>query len=98
MFSFLEACYETSKTDMIGALLGSMNPYLFQDNSSADPALYNHWLKLNNNRNVLNAEDCYAMMLLFLGEMNSRMHLDIADFIERLKTTQSIKKSWNVSW
>ena len=41
MFSFLEAHYQRSKADDVGALLGSMS--LLQDGQPADPAVASDW-------------------------------------------------------
>ena len=41
MFSFLEAHYERTKSDEIGALLGSMS--FLPDGGPADPAIESEW-------------------------------------------------------
>ena len=41
MYSFLEAHYQRTKSDDIGALLGSMS--LLPDGGSADPAVLHEW-------------------------------------------------------
>jgi hypothetical protein len=41
MFSFLEAHYQRTKADGVGALLGSMS--LLQDGRPADPAVAGDW-------------------------------------------------------
>ena len=42
MFDFLEQRYESTRSDDIGALLGSMS--LLNDGGTADPALWSDWL------------------------------------------------------
>jgi hypothetical protein len=41
MYSFLDAHYQRSKADAVGALLGSMS--LLRDGRPADPAIENDW-------------------------------------------------------
>ena len=43
MFAFLENRYRLTESDEIGALLGSMS--LLPDGGTADPALWEDWLK-----------------------------------------------------
>lgn len=42
MFDFLEQRYQSTRSDDIGALLGSMS--LLNDGGTADPALWSDWL------------------------------------------------------
>lgn len=42
MYAFLENWYELSKSDELGALLGSMS--LLPDGQTADPAIWGDWL------------------------------------------------------
>jgi hypothetical protein len=44
MFSFLEQYWETTKSDELGILLGSMS--LLDDGLPADPAIWSEWLKI----------------------------------------------------
>ena len=41
MFSFLEQRYDMTKSDELGALLGSMS--LLRDGGTADPAIWEDW-------------------------------------------------------
>ena len=43
MFHLLDKIWEKSKIDDLGGLLGSLNPYLFNNGESADPAAYEDW-------------------------------------------------------
>lgn len=40
LFSILDKYYDETKNNSLGALLGSMNPELFCDSNSADPAVF----------------------------------------------------------
>lgn len=44
MVSFLENYYKQTKSDEIGALLGSLQ--LLDDGITADPAMWDDWLKI----------------------------------------------------
>ncbi len=44
MFRFLEEYYWATKSDDVGALLGSMS--LLEDGSTADPAIRSEWLEV----------------------------------------------------
>lgn len=46
MFAFLEQHYEITRSDDIGALLGSMA--LLKDGNTADPAIWEDWCKAVN--------------------------------------------------
>jgi len=43
MFAFLENEYEMTKSDDVGAMLGSMS--FLKDGNTADPAAWNDWLE-----------------------------------------------------
>lgn len=40
LFKLLDKAYDESKNRSLGSLLGSMNPDLFEESISADPAVY----------------------------------------------------------
>lgn len=44
MIRFLEKYFETTGSDDVGALLGSMSTNVFSDGRSADPAMWEDWL------------------------------------------------------
>lgn len=45
MLRFLEKYFETTGSDDVGALLGSMSTNVFSDGRPADPAIWEEWLK-----------------------------------------------------
>lgn len=51
LLNILDKCYTETKSDALGTLLGSMNPELFCDSDSADPATFEDFCDCLN--------DCY---------------------------------------
>lgn len=45
MFRALDCLYDEEPADELGEFLGDANPYLFEDHSSADPALEDEFNK-----------------------------------------------------
>jgi hypothetical protein len=45
MVRFLERYYTLTNSEDVGALLGSMSMDVFQDGKSADPAIWEDWLR-----------------------------------------------------
>jgi len=43
MFNFLDKCYDDTKNDTLGALLGAFNPTLSDDNLPMDLAAWEDW-------------------------------------------------------
>ncbi|HEX2752706.1 MAG TPA: hypothetical protein VHP34_06310 [Alphaproteobacteria bacterium] len=60
MFAFLERRYETSQSDELGSLLGSM--MLLTDGETADPAIWEDW--------------CEAIRKVEAGEVSAHMELE----------------------
>ena len=46
MFYMLDEYYNSTKNDDLGALLSSLNPYLFIDSISADSAAWSDWIDI----------------------------------------------------
>lgn len=43
MFYLLDEYYDVTKNDILGSLLGSLNPFLFSDGMPADQAAWIDW-------------------------------------------------------
>ena len=69
VYEFLSLYYEETKDDELIDLLSSMNPFLWADGDSADPAIYRDWLDLAKkvtNDKQLDAKRAYQAMIGFL--------------------------------
>jgi deoxyadenosine/deoxycytidine kinase len=51
MTAFLDMYYRYSRSDQIGALLGAMDMNIFNNNQTADPAIWEDWIECLNNNN-----------------------------------------------
>ena len=68
-YFFLESYWAETKSEDLVHLLSSMNPFLWADGGSADPAIYEEWLKCSKKIAVdepLNAEQTFNVILEFL--------------------------------
>lgn len=73
MFRALDCLYSERPSDELGEFLGDANPYLFEDHSSADPAVeyeFNQFASEYLAKTSLTMESSYDMVLNYL-EINT---------------------------
>ena len=85
VFKILDDYYDRTHNDELGAMLGGLNPNLFQDQMSADPAAWDDWIdavrKVTQNEYITEEEARTAMLVLMKG-YNDHHGFDLSDVIE----------------
>lgn len=91
MFLFLDKVYEENKhIDDLGGLLGSMDPFLFTDNTPADSALLKDWLDITGGeRTNISFEEGFNNMISFIEREQKNFSIDLKDIINNLKVVKS---------
>jgi len=92
-YDFLSPFYDKTKDDKLLDLLSCMNPFLWKDGGSADPATYEDWLdsaKKITNKEQLNAKQAFQIMLEFL-----RFHKNEFNYAPEWIITDLEKKTHN---
>lgn len=104
MFYFLDEYYNTHENDDLGALLGSLNPYLFSGDLPTDIATLSDWnecvLKASQAKeDLLTDEEAYTAMVMFLKKYSDDFDFNLKETIDDLLQEQgagngSFKKTW----
>lgn len=85
IFNILDDYYKKTLNDELGIILGGLDPNLFVDLKTADPAAWHDWIrtvkKITTNENITKEEALKAMILL-LKQYNDNEGFDLADVIE----------------
>jgi len=69
VFYYLDKLYDEEPDEALGDLLSSMNPYLFSDSNSADPATWSDWVKCIDSitkSDYVSQSDTFRAMISFL--------------------------------
>ena len=89
LFHSLDSVYDEKKKELdeLGGLLGDMNPYLFTDDDSADPATYSDFCKVVTSEeiNETDAKELTDKFLKSLSPWISKTTVD--DLIQNYKLT-----------
>lgn len=95
MFLFLDKIYEENKHfDDLGGLLGSMDPYLFTDNTPADSALLKDWLDITRGeRTNISFEEGFNNMSSFIEREQKNFSLDLKELINYLEEAK-VNPQW----
>lgn len=100
LFIVLEELYEKTKNNSLGALLGSMDPNLFLESNSADPAAYEDFCEcLNeclNNSLVANVKTAYHASVQFLNFYKNEFGYNF-DYAEKFIDYEKYKELFNKS-
>lgn len=94
-FYFLDMIYDENKNDVLGGLLGSMNPNIFIDNISADPAIWEDWencAKTITKDGFLTANQAFQVMILFLEFNQNEFGDNLSWIILELKKSYENEK------
>lgn len=95
MFLFLDKVYEENKHfDDLGGLLGSIDPYLFTDNTPADSALLKDWLDITGGeRTNISFEAGFNNMSSFIKLEQKNFSIDLKELIDYLEEVK-INPQW----
>ena len=88
LFNVLNNFYNQTKNDSLGALLGSMNPYLFENTDSADSAVFDDFCDcLNeyfNKTSIADVQTAYSASIKFLMLYRDSFGFEIDNIIQQL--------------
>lgn len=86
MYFALDAKYEETKDDALGAYVGSLNPFLWEDGGSADPAYFIEFSQYMNDKKI--GEDyAYEHIKIYLSTNNYDKYFTVSkeDWIKAAK-------------
>ena len=85
MFYVIDAYYSAHPSDSVGSLLGDLNPFLFKDAISADPAAYDDFCdcfaKTAKGREVDDFDVGYRAAISFLKYYNDEFGFELENLI-----------------
>ena len=105
MFYLLDNYYDEKKVDDLGAMLGSMNPHLFDGDMPADVATWHEWITIV--KKVVSYEvegEClddsraFQAMLDFLNYYHREFGLSIEEVIEDLASNKLGSRDFQKMW
>ena len=86
LFTLLDKEYEKSKNHSLGSLLGSMNPDLFEESISADPAVYEDFCDCANDNfsktYTADVRTAYLSAMQFLRKYRDDFGFELDDAIK----------------
>lgn len=88
-FHYLDKIYDENSDEALGDVLSEMNPYLFSDSYSADPAVWSDWATCISQitKNILvSPDEAYQAMILFVQFNQQEFGYDLANLLQRLRT------------
>lgn len=108
MFYLLDKYYDEKKVDDLGAMLGSMNPHLFDGDMPADVATWHEWITIvkkvvscEGEGECLDDSSAFQAMLAFLNYYHREFGLSIEEVIEDLASNKldgnNFQKMWQES-
>lgn len=86
-FYYLDRIYDKEPDENLGDLLSSMNPFLFKDSQSADPAVWFDWLKCV--ESIIPGDDiseveAFQAMMCFLQYNQQELGYNLENLLEKL--------------
>lgn len=88
MYRALECLYHEEPTEALQEYVSDMNPYLFQDRSSADPVIKEDFIRSirSQNPNSISPEESYGLVCQFLKDTTPYeplfRHISISEWIK----------------
>lgn len=98
MFLMLVKYWDETKHDSLGAMLGSLNPFLFKGYISADPAAILDWeksVKKVTDKEMLTEDEAFEASLIFLSLYQNDFGFEIGWIIDDLGITEIRGMRWN---
>lgn len=98
MYVFLDNYWERDPSSDLGALLGSINPFLWgDDNMPIDESFVVDWLDVFKGNNILkeniSIDECYSSMIYFLEKQKENLNLKFEKIISDLRNGYEDKNS-----
>ena len=94
-FHYLDKLYDEKPDETLGDLLSSMNPYLFNDSNSADPATWFDWVKcieLITKNDQLSPNDVFQAMIYFIRFHEQEFGYEFSHVLKRINSTGQDQK------
>lgn len=95
MFYLLDGYYDTTKNNILGIILGSLNPNLFNDGMPADSAAWIDWkncIQKTFNKEILSQAEVFQAIIVFLGFYQEEFGYNLNWILNELKNGQQGKK------
>lgn len=100
MFNFLVKCYQDTKDDCLGSLLGGFNPDLFVDSMSADPAAWGDWknaAKKITDKELLTTDEAFRATQVFIKFHQEEFGFDLSWVLNKLDSISANSEDWLAS-
>jgi hypothetical protein len=97
MFFMLDEYWDETKHDSLAAMLGSLNPFLFKDSISADPAAFQNWVdsvKKVTDEGVLTYDEAFQASLIFLKLYQIEFGFEVGGVIDELSAMTGKNERW----
>lgn len=94
LFHFIENEYFKTKNDSLGVMASSMNPHIFADGNSADPAYYSDFCVFIKKYDSENVKSAYNASIDFLMFYHTEFEFQIKEYIDKL-TLEEYSKYFN---
>ena len=94
LFHFIENEYFKTKNDSLGVMASSMNPHIFADGNSADPAYYSDFCAFIKKYDSENVKSSYNASIDFLMFYHTEFEFQIKEYIDKL-TLEEYSKYFN---
>jgi hypothetical protein len=97
MFFMLDEYWDETRHDSLAAMLGSLNPFLFEDSISADPAAFQSWVdsvKKVTGEDVLTYDEAFQASLIFLKLYQIEFGFEIGWIIDELSVASGKNERW----
>jgi len=98
MVIFLSNYYQRTKLDDLGALLGSMDPFLWTNRKPIDPCMTIDWNRVVSDNNLTD-EQCLDAICKFIKIQQAEFKYNLKQIIVDLEdfTDRNLKKEWEES-
>lgn len=68
IYYLLELCYDDNNEEVLGEYLSDANPFIFVDEESADPAIYNEFSETN--PEMINLSESYEIAIRYIKNLS----------------------------
>jgi hypothetical protein len=100
-FKFLDSIWEDDKNSELGLLLGTMNPYIWEDKLPIDKTIITNWIAIFNEiaaNGKMTVDGCFEAMIRFVKMEEEQLRLNLTEIINKLTSVDSSdinhKKMW----
>ncbi len=98
-FYYLDRIYDETRDENLGNLLSSMNPFLFLNSLSADPAIWIDWtmcVEKVTKKTKLSEQEAFTAMIVFLDFNQVEFSVDFSPIINEVQNAGA-DANWKAS-